>query len=216
MIGGRVSDNIKGDSLMQQYFSLMRKAYEVLKSDNDTKANGIWFWGASYAPSFGEQAGGSRIVLAETPLMRGIAVMTGAECATTPEDGGFVQFLKDKKEKAVAAVSEYDFAYIHIQKLDDLSHELLPIEKMRAIEDIDRYFIRPFFEEITGPFSAVVASDHYTFSDSGGHGGEPAPFMLTGHGTDSLQGRFTEQHCRDAGRSVTAPELVALQREEEE
>lgn len=214
MIGGKVSDYTKGDALMQQYFSLMRKAYEALKSDNETRANGIWFWGASYAPSFGERAEGSRIVLAETSLMRGIAVMSGAECVTTPEDKGFVQFLKDKKDNAAAAVSKYGFAYIHIQKPDDLSHELLPVEKMRAIEDIDRYFMQPFFGEISGQYSAVIASDHYTFSDSGGHGGEPVPFMLLGHGTDSLPGRFTEQCCRDTGRSVTAPQLVALQRKE--
>lgn len=216
MIGGRLSDYTRGDSLMQEYFSLMRKAYEVLKSGNATKANGIWFWGASYAPSFGDQTGGSRVVLAETSLMRGIAALSGAECVTTPEDKGFVQFLKDKTDNAVAAVNNYDFAYIHIQKLDDLSHELQPVEKMRAIEDIDRYFIQPFFGEISGPYCAVVASDHYTFSDSGGHGGEPAPFMLLGLGSDGLPGRFTEQHCRNAGRSVAAPELVTLQRKESE
>ncbi len=214
IIGGKVSDNIKGCPLMQQYFSLMRKAYEVLKEGNDTKANGIWFWGASYAPSFGRKAEGSRVVLAETSLMRGIAALSGAECVTTPEDKGFARFLKDKKENAVSAVNKYDFAYIHIQKLDDLSHELQPVEKTRAIEEIDRYFIQPFFEEISAPYSAVIASDHFTFSDSGGHGGERAPFMLLGQGTDGLKGRFTERHCRDAERSVTAPELVALQRKE--
>ncbi len=214
MIGGKVSDYTKGSPLMQQYFSLMRKAYVVLKSDNDTKANGIWFWGASYAPSFGEKKDESRIVLAETSLMRGIAALSGAECVTTPEDRGFVRFLKDKKDNALAAAAKYDFAYIHIQKLDDLSHELQPAEKTRAIEEIDRYFIQPFFEEIDGPYSAVIASDHFTFSDSGGHGGEPAPFMLLGHGADSIPGRYTERYCRDAGRSVTAPELIALQKGE--
>lgn len=215
MIGGKTSDFTKGGPTMQQYFSLMRKAYDVLKPDNGTTANGIWFWGASYAPSFGEKTCESRVVLAETSLMRGIAALSGTECVTTPEDGGFVQFLKDKKDNAVAAVKKYDYAYIHIQKLDDLSHELQPVEKMKAIEDIDRYFIQPFFEEIDEPYCAIIVSDHYTFSDSGGHGGEPAPFMLLGQGSDNMAGRFTEQHCRDMRVSITAPELVALQKQGE-
>jgi 2,3-bisphosphoglycerate-independent phosphoglycerate mutase len=212
MIGGRVVDYIKGNAVMQEYFALMKKAYDVLKKDNPTAANGIWFWGASYAPSFGEQPEGRRIVLAETSLMRGIAALSGTECVTTGEDRGFAQFLKDKTKNALDAVRDYDYAYIHIQKLDDVSHELQPVEKTRAIEDIDGHFIRPFFEQVGGPYSAIIVSDHYTFSDSGSHGGDPAPFMLLGHGTGSPAGRFTEQDCSNTGWSITAAELVGLQR----
>ncbi len=214
LIGGRVGDYIKGNPEMQPYFDMMRKAYEVLKTDNTTKANGIWFWGASYAPAFEAPPSGRRVVLAETSLMRGIAALSGTDCVTTPEENGFEAFLKDKTQNALKALDAYDYAYIHIQKLDDLSHELQPLEKMRAIEMIDTHFIRPFFAQVKEPYSAFVVSDHYTFSDSGGHGGDSAPFMLLGHGAGNVQGRFTEQVCRDAGFRITAPELVALQREE--
>jgi 2,3-bisphosphoglycerate-independent phosphoglycerate mutase len=213
MIGGRVADYIKGGHVMQQYFALMKKAYDVLKLDNKTEANGIWFWGASYAPSFGQQPEGRRIVLAETSLMRGIAALSGTECVTTGEEKGFIEFLKDKAKNAVAAVKKYDYAYIHIQKLDDLSHELQPQEKMRAIEDIDAHFIKPFFEQMDEPYTAIIVSDHYTFSDTGGHGGEPSPFMLLGLGSAAPEGRYTEQYCRNAGWNVKAGELVAIQRE---
>ncbi len=211
MIGGTVSDYTKGGAVMGQYFELMKKAYKALKEDNDTKANAVWFWGASYAPEFKEKTGEKRIVLAETSLMQGIAALTKTQCITTGEDKGFTEFLKDKTKNALAAVRDYDYAYIHIQKLDDLSHELNPIEKTKAISEIEEHFIRPFFEEVEEPYSAFIASDHYTFSDSGGHGAEPAPFMLLGHGSDGIAGRFTEQHCSNTGLSVTAKELVALQ-----
>lgn len=214
MIGGTVKDYLYDDAAMQPYFDMMRKAYEVLKEDNSTKANAIWFWGASYAPEFDTPPAGRRVVLAETTLMRGIAALSGTDCITTPEDNGFVTFLQDKTRLALQALDDYDYAYIHIQKLDDLSHELQTVEKMHAIEQIDAHFIRPFFAQVKEPYSAFVVSDHYTFSDSGGHGGDPAPFMLLGHGSGDAQGRFTEQCCRDAKFSVTAPELVALQREE--
>ena len=214
MIGGTVKDYLYDDPAMQPYFEMMKKAYEVLKHDNNTKANAIWFWGASYAPAFESSLAGRRVVLAETSLMRGISALSGTDCITTPEDSSFIKFLQDKTQNALAALEEYDYAYIHIQKLDDLSHELEIEEKMHAIELIDTHFIRPFFAQMKEPYSAIIVSDHYTFSDSGGHGGDPAPFMLLGHGAGGGQGRFTEQCCRDAKFSVTAPELVALQREE--
>jgi len=212
MIGGAVGDYTQGGELMQQYFTLMRRAYDVLKADNATHANGIWFWGASCAPEFSGGAAGSRVVLAETSLMRGIATLAGLPCVTMDESRGFTEFLKDKTRAALQAVAEHDYSYIHIQKLDDLSHELDVEGKMCAIEAIDEHFIRPFFAQVKEPYSAVVVSDHYTFSDSGGHGAEPAPFLLLGQGAENRAGRFTEQCCRDAGRTMTAPELVSLQR----
>ncbi len=214
MIGDTVAQHTQGGEIMQQYFALMKKAYEVLKKDNPTKANAIWFWGASSAPDFGAPPAGKRVVLSETSLMRGIASLAGLNIVTLPEDKGFVSFLQEKTEAALKAVEENDYAYIHIQKLDDLSHELLPVGKMQAIEQIDEHFIRPFFERVKEPYSAFIVSDHYTFSDSGGHGGDPAPFLLLGHGSADAQGRFTEQDCRDAAFTVTAAELVALQRGE--
>ncbi len=212
MIGGAVSDFTKGSDVMQQYFAMMRQAYDVLKDDNDTPANAIWFWGASSAPDFGSPPSDKRVILAETSLMRGIAGLAGLDCVTLSEDKGFVAFLEEKTAAAIKAMQEYDYAYIHIQKLDDLSHELQPVEKMTAIAQIDEYFIRPFFAQIKKPYSAFIVSDHYTFSDSGGHGGDPAPFLLLGHGSAGMPGRFTEQHCRNAGLTVTAAELVSWQR----
>ncbi len=214
MIGDTVAQHTQGNEIMQQYFALMKKAYAVLKADNPTKANAIWFWGASSAPDFGALPEGKRVVLAETSLMRGIAALAGLNIVTLPEDKDFTDFLKEKTQAALKAVNDYDYAYIHIQKLDDLSHELQPVGKMQAIELIDEHFIRPFFESVKEPYSAFIVSDHYTFSDSGGHGGDPAPFVLLGHGSSGSEGRFTEQDCRNTGFVVTASELVALQRGE--
>ncbi len=214
MIGDKLAEHLHGSAAMQPYFDMLRKAYEVLSKDNDTKANGIWFWGASYAPHFGPPPPGRRVILAETTLMRGIAALLHTDCVSTAEDAGFEQYLKDKTADAIHALEEYDYAYIHIQKLDDLSHELMPKEKAHAIEMIDSFFIQPFFAQIRMPCSAMIVSDHYTFSDSGGHGAEPAPFLLLGHGADGNAGRFTEPCCRETGFDLTAPQLVAIQRGE--
>ncbi|MFA5676506.1 MAG: hypothetical protein WDA65_08305 [Christensenellales bacterium] len=215
IIGRKVADYLRGTDAMRPYFEMMQKAYDALARDNNTAANGIWFWGASRAPEIPRRPAGNRVVLAETSLMCGIAALFKIDCVKIPEDNGFEAFLKAKAKAALEALEKYDSAYIHIQKLDDLSHELEPEKKMRAIEMIDEHFIHPFFKRLARPYSAVIVSDHYTFSDSGGHGGEPAPFLLLGHGSDNLGGRFTERHCRETNFGIDAAALNAIQRGEE-
>lgn len=217
IIGQRVGDFVQGDGEIAQFFDMMRKAYDVLQKDNDTQANAIWFWGASRAPSFGEPSKLRKMVLAETTLMRGLAALTGMDSKMTDETRGFAQFLKDKKDNAIAAVKAYDYVYIHIQKPDDLSHELLPTAKTKALSDIDEYFVGPFFGELDAlgmEYSGVIVSDHFTFSDSGGHGAEPTPFMVVGQGSSGAQGAYTEEDCRKTELKLSAAELVSMQRGE--
>lgn len=209
IIGSKVSDHLKGDAYMQPYFDMMRAAYDVLKNSN-SKANAIWFWGASCAPDVPPGVAERRVVLAETSLMCGIAALFKLDCVKTPEDGGFRKFLALKTKAALEALDSYDSAYIHIQKLDDLSHELEPVKKTQAIEEIDKFFIKPFFSKLSEPYNAIIVSDHYTFSDSGGHGAQPAPFLLLGHGSDGQGGRFTEQHCRQKESTIDSASLVAM------
>ncbi len=61
----------------------------------------------------------------------------------------------------------------------------------------------------------MIASDHFTFSDSGAHGAEPTPFIMVGHASSGdTDGEFTEKCCEQTGLSVSAPELVEMQRKE--
>lgn len=217
IIGQRVGDFAQGDGEIAQFFDMMRKAYDVLQKDNDTQANAIWLWGASHAPSFGEPSKQRRMVLAETTLMRGLAALSGMDSKMTDETSGFARFLKDKKDNAIAAVKAYDYVYIHIQKPDDLSHELLLKEKTKALRDIDEYFVGPFFDELDAlgmEYSGVITSDHFTFSDSGGHGAEPTPFILLGQGSAGAQGAYTEENCRKTELKLSAAQLVSMQRGE--
>ena len=102
---------------------------------------------------------------------------------------------------------------MHIQETDDLSHELEPVEKMQAIESIDRVFLKDFLAGIEDDYTLSVASDHFTFSDTGAHGGESVPFLFYDSTNEREQdGRFTEQDCRDKNYRITAAELKAMQK----
>lgn len=211
IIGKPICENFPQGELGQMFTDYLKRAYEVLKG-NGTKANGIWFWGDSIAPTI-KNPGTNKIVLAETILMCGITNIAGIDTITLDEFLPFPEFLTLKAQRAAKAINEkYDEAYVHIQKPDDLSHELKPVEKAQAVEQIDKYFFDPFLENLLGPYHLIVVSDHFTFSDDGSHGGEAAPFMLYCSGEEETkhQLRWTEENARSFGFEVTPQELHVL------
>lgn len=207
IIGQPIASYIRHEGNQAPFFDLMERAYEKMQG-NGTKANGLWFWGASIVPEIkGDTAG--RVVLSETLLMNGITKIAGLRNIETEREGmTFDTFLEHKLENALSVVNEYDDIYVHIQEPDDLSHELMPVEKAASIESFDRIFLPRFLDGINGEYSLTVSSDHFTFSDTGGHGGDPVPFMAynSAHKT-SRGGRFTEAFCQEAGTELSPAEL---------
>lgn len=207
IIGQPIAQFIETEGIKAPFFDLMKRSFEFLKPYN-AKANGVWFWGASIMPDIkGETQG--RVALSETLLMDGITKISGIDNIGTIREGKtFEEFLKDKLENAISALDKYDDLYIHIQETDDLSHELMPKEKAQAIEAFDRIFLPAFLEAIKGDYSIKLSSDHFTFSDTGAHGGEPVPFLyFRSYENASSDGRFTEKDCLKSKISITAKEL---------
>jgi 2,3-bisphosphoglycerate-independent phosphoglycerate mutase len=214
MIGKRISDYMDISHDSKVYFDFLKDAYTHLQKHNHTKANAIWFWGVSKMPELKKNASEKTHVLCETILMKGIANLMGATKTVTDESNGFLAFLEAKKNNAIKAVkADNDFIYVHIQAPDDLSHELLIKEKAEALSLIDQHFLDGFIKGIAGvDYALVVASDHYTFSDDGSHGDEPAPFILYKNNDEKISKfvHFTEQNCRDSGFVISANDLHDL------
>ncbi len=206
IINQPISGYISHEGREGDFFTLQEKAYEVLKG-NGSQVNGIWFWGASVEPNLPEDTS-NRCILCETILLKGIssiAKIKNFETEATP----FEEFLKVKLQKSLEAIKTYDDIYIHIQETDDLSHECMSKEKARAIELFDEVFLPGLLEGIEGAFSLLITSDHFTFSDTGGHGGEAVPFML--YRTDVTANnelRYTELDCKQTGLVLNAGQLL--------
>ena len=212
IIGQDIAPFIRREGKQAKFFELMERAYDFLKKQG-VAANGMWMWGDSIMPEIKGDTRG-RVALSETLLMDGITAIAGLPNIGTKREGrSFDDFLEEKLEKAIKAVREYDDIYVHIQETDDLSHELQPVEKMEAVESIDRVFLGRFLEHIGDDFTLSVASDHFTFSDTGAHGGEPVPYLFYDSKNErSETGRFTEQDCREKNDTVTAKELKDMQK----
>ena len=215
IIGQPVKKYLEGNDTEKKYYEILKKAYEILNNDNDTKANAIWFWGASVAPDTeNAKASDRKIILSETTLMRGISKLLDLKCVSILTRVTFESFLKEKLEAALEALDgDSDFIYLHIQEPDDLSHELMPKKKAEALEAIDKIFVKGLsekFDSMREDFSLVVASDHYTFSDTGAHGREPAPFMMYKKGAaKNKDEKFSERSCNEAQNVMKPIELLA-------
>lgn len=210
IIGQPVKPFIKTEGKQAPFFDLMKRSFDFLKY-KDKKVNGVWFWGASVMPDIKGDTEG-RAALSETLLMDGITKISGIKNIGTKREGKtFEEFLKDKLENSIIALKEYDDLYIHIQETDDLSHEMEPKEKTQAIEAFDSVFLPAFLDAIEGDYSIKLASDHFTFSDTGAHGGDPVPFLFYRSYEDaSSSGRFTEEDSLKSGINITAKEFTDM------
>lgn len=207
IIGQEIGQYIRRDGKQAKFFELMERSYEFLQTQ-PTDINGVWFWGASIMPNI-KKTETRRVALSETLLMDGITKITGVDNIGTEREGvTFAKFLEEKLAKSIQAAKDYDDIYVHMQETDDLSHELLPEKKAEAVELIDKIFLGDFIDSIAGDYALKIASDHFTFSDDGSHGGSPVPYMYySTQKTQQSNGRFTEEDCAKAGGVITSAEL---------
>ncbi len=210
IIGQPIAPYIKTQGVQAPFFELMKNSYEFLQNSG-TDINGVWFWGASIVPEIKGDITG-RVALSETLLMDGITKITGIPNIKTNREGrSYSDFLEEKLKKAIDATQEYENIYLHFQETDDLSHEIQPKEKVEAIEMFDSLFLPKYLESLQGEYKIVLASDHFTFSDTGAHGGDPVPFLLYDSTKENSQeGRYTEQDCEQKNYCVSANELKNL------
>ncbi len=207
IIAQPIMDYVNYSGREKQFFEMQKQAYEELRG-NGSNVHGIWLWGASIPPKISGRTQG-RVVLAETILLKGISKIAGIDIKSIDDSLPFEEFLELKRRAALDAINGgTEDVYLHIQECDDLSHELESEKKMKAVEKIDAMIGR-LIAEIEGNYSLIVVSDHYTFSDTGAHGDEPAPFMLykSNERVDGGQ-RYTEQNCRNAKMNINTPELL--------
>lgn len=211
IIGRRAAD-FSGGEKERPFIELQRRAFEVLKNTG-TKCNAIWFWGDSLAPEFPKAEAG-RCALGETILMRGITAAANIPIFPTEEAGrSFEAFLTEKADKAIAALNGgYERAYVHIQATDDLSHDRNPLGKRAAIEAADALVVRRLMNEVEGDFRLLVLSDHFTYSDTGSHGGDPVPCLYFDSACpgNNPSARFTEALCDERYELTTAKGTVEM------
>ena len=173
---------------------LMQVSYQVLKDHpvnqaraarGQLPANMIWPWGAGRAmmlPDFPQKYGKSGVVISAVPLVWGIATLMGlphphVEGATGDLDTNYA----GKVQAAVDALrAGADFAAIHVEAPDEMTHAGDLAKKLEAIRLLDSEVVAPLLEKLPelGDFRILMLSDHKTLMSTRTHDGKPVPFAI--------------------------------------
>lgn len=189
----RIGEYLPKDPVLRE---MMKKSYEILDCHpvNEARrerglnpANSAWFWGAGTRPaltSFEEKNHLKGAMISAVDLLKGIAVGAGMRnIIVEGANGGLHTNYRGKAQAAVNALirEDSDFVYIHIEAPDEMGHQGSIENKIKAIENIDRYIIGPVADELKAAgvdFRMLVLPDHPTPIRVRTHTGDPVPYLL--------------------------------------
>ena len=173
--------------------SLMKEAKVVLENHpvnlerinrGKKPANAIWLWGQGRAPRMDKLTDRYQItggIISAVDLLNGIGVYAGlkpinVEGATGYTDTNYV----GKAQKALAALKELDFVFVHVEAPDEMGHEGNLSGKIKAIEDFDEKVVGTVLKGINelGDVRVMVLSDHPTPLIMRTHSSDPSPFAI--------------------------------------
>lgn len=223
-IGAYLPKGVQADYFNQ----LMRASMPILKdhpvnrkrmAEGKRPANLAWFWGEGTSPAltpFKELYGKTGGVVSAVDLLKGLGLSAGL---TAPEVEGATGTLdtnyEGKLAAALAILKDNDFVYLHFEGPDEAGHHGNPVEKITAIERLDKRVLQPLMAalaEAGEPYHLLLMPDHATPIVERTHTADPIPFTLYRSNqapTHPAKG-YTEKDAQETGWVV--PEGHTLMR----
>ena len=148
-------------------------------------------------------------------LLKGIAVGAGMKIYQVPGVTGSIDTnWEGKAQAAIDALLKdgCDFVYIHVEAPDEMAHQGLPFEKVKAIEYLDSRVSGPVkqaMERSGEDFRILLLPDHPNLLRLRTHTGDAVPYVIY----DSTRQRrtcrrYSEAEARE-NRHLRAPGLPA-------
>ena len=171
---------------------------EILKDEHP--ANMVLFRGFSKKPCWprmNECFGLKAAAIAGYPMYRGLSKIIGMDILETGAS------MEEEFSTLEKHWDEYDFFYLHVKKTDSYGEDGNFEEKMRIIEEVDRYLPRL---RALNPDVIVVTGDHSTPSALAFHSWHPVPVMIWSKicRKDSVSS-FGERACISGGLGPRLP-----------
>ena len=228
--------------------SLMERSRAILAGHpvNETRiargqlpATQIWlFWPGmrpEAMPTFDRAYDGKRAALTSAvDLLRGLALQTGMDFVSLPGvTDGLDNDFAGQMTGALDALDDHDVVFVHVEAPDEASHAGDVVEKVRAIEEVDRLMVPLVLALREGPsptvagdrfddavagersdhateeVSLLVLPDHPTPLEIKTHVAEPVPFLMWGPGFEANGAQaFTETEARATGLAVAPGHLL--------
>lgn len=184
---------------------LMKDCAEFLEKHplNDgvtSPANWIWPWSPGHKPSFpgfsGKYDGRTAAVITAVDVIAGIAKCAGMDVIPVPGATGYLDTnYAGKAEAAIKAIEDHDFVYVHLEAIDECSHEGSLQHKMQAISDFENKVVKPVMTALEGrDVTFAILPDHPVPLRLRAHTRTPVPVAVCGPHIvpDSVQ-RYSEK-----------------------
>jgi 2,3-bisphosphoglycerate-independent phosphoglycerate mutase len=210
----------------RELIEITSRAQEVLQNhpvnlkrlrDGKKPANSIWLWGQGRAPKLAPLTAKYNLkggMISAVDLLNGIGVYAGLKVIPVEGATGYTDTnYLGKAKKALEALKEMDFIFLHVEAPDEMGHEGNLEGKIQAIEDFDKKIVGTILEEIPrfGSFRVMVLSDHPTPVALLTHSSDPSPFAVYSSRHEENLGRgtsFGETSARKGGISVSPGHLL--------
>jgi len=158
------------------------------------------------AEPFQEKYGLRMASIVEMVVERGIALALGLidiPLGVDPQTIDRPTLLRKEAELALQAIEKYDGVYVHLKGPDEPGHDGDLEGKIKAIEDIDKYFIQPLLDRIDREeVLFIVTSDHATPWHMKSHSDEPVPLMFSHPRFNTGHDSFNEETCKNGELGV--------------
>jgi 2,3-bisphosphoglycerate-independent phosphoglycerate mutase len=167
---------------------LFEKCRELLaRSTPHPAANAVWFWGQGRKPRlepFRVRFGVSAAAITGVDLVRGLALLAGWDVVAVPGATAYFDTnYRGKGEYAIRALADHDLVCVHVEAPDEAGHKGDPQEKIRALENTDRFIVGPLHETLRRGASGwrlLLLPDHPTPCVLRTHTHDPVPFAIDG------------------------------------
>ncbi len=177
-------------------------ANHPLNRNGETPANWIWPWSPGRKPAFpgfsGKYDGRTAAVITAVDVISGIARCAGMDVIPVPGATGYLDTnYAGKAEAAIRAIEDHDFVYVHLEAIDECSHQGDLELKMRAISDLENKIIRPVMTALDGrDVTFAILPDHPVPLRLRAHTRTPVPIAIRGPHIlpDSVQ-RYSEREA---------------------
>ncbi len=153
-----------------------------LKAEGKAVANGIWPWSGGKVGAFRkvkDKYGITGAVISAVDVIMGLGRCLGMDAIAVPGATGYIDTnYEGKAAAAVEALKTHDFVYLHLEGIDEVSHEQNLKLKIKAIEDFDSRIIVPVMEAVGPDANYAVLPDHPVPIKLGKHTRIPVPVSV--------------------------------------
>lgn len=192
--------------IQEQSYKLLQNHPINLRRIKEGKnpANSLWFWGEGVKPKlipFEEMTGLKGAVISAVDLLKGIGICAKMKVINVlGATGNLDTNYLGKAKASLECLKTCDYVYIHIEAPDEMGHQGLLNEKIKAIEYIDKYIIGVICEELDSKnidYRMLVCPDHPTPLSLRTHTRDPIPYFIYDKDLPLVDRTFDERTAKD-------------------